>query len=253
MPTVRFFYCVLFAIAAALPVAAQDEQDELADTDGPANIIKLNLSALVFKNISVQYERKITNHFSAAINLRYMPYSKNAVLGKIVEQFAGQESVDRRSFSLGASGITPELRWYPGSRGVFNGFYLGAFYSHTNYKTGLPVKYANETKTGFFSGNITAGTFGLQLGGQWKMGSWGYLDWWAIGPNYGAQKGNLVFTGDLSEVDMEALDKALGELKNDLSFKVIDNYQISKQGAAIQTKGPWGGIRAMGFTIGVWF
>jgi hypothetical protein len=253
MRLLLLFYSILLAFTTVLPVAAQDEQEDIASVEGPANIIKLNLSALVFKNISVQYERKLSDHFSAAINLRCMPYSKNVFLGKVVEQFAGEESVDRKDFSLGASGITPELRWYPGKRGVFSGFYLGAFYSYTKYKTGLPIKYDNETQTGFFSGNIVAHTIGLQLGAQWKMGSWGYLDWWAIGPNYGRQTGRLDFLGDLSQVDMDALDKALGELKNDLSFKVIDSYQISKQGAAIQTKGPWAGIRAMGFTIGVWF
>lgn len=241
----------LFILLSWLNVAAQkgDDNVEAAEKD---NIIKINLSALVFKNISVQYERRLADKLSFAINVRHIPFGKNPV-SKLVEEFAGAESVDAKMFRMGGTGITPELRFYTGQAGAFNGFYLGLFYSYNNYKTDLPIKYDNPAKTGIFSGNLKTHTLGLQLGAQWKMGKHGYLDWWAIGPNYGLQNGDFIFNGALSSTEQQALVTTLDDLKNNMSFEVVKSYTVNNNGASMKTGGPWTGIRAMGFTIGFSF
>ena len=230
---------------------AQKEDDNL-QVDQRNNILKINLSALLFKNISVQYERRLADKLSFAVNVRHMPFGKN-IVNKVVEQIAGTESVDAKLFRVGCTGFTPEFRFYTGERGAFNGFYLGLFYSYNNYKTDLPVKYNSPVKTGIFSGNLKTHTFGLQLGAQWKMGKNGYLDWWAIGPNYGSENGDFVFAGALSASEQQGLSTALDDLKNNMSFKVVKSYAVNNAGATMKTSGPWGGLRAMGFTIGFTF
>lgn len=242
---------ILTLTCCSQQLSAQKDIDD-ALTDSRNNIVKINLSALVFKNISVQYERGLADKVSFALNVRYIPFGKNPI-GKGVEQFAGKESVEAGEFRLGGTGITPELRFYTGKAGTFNGFYLGAFFSYSNYKADLPIKYNSPVKTGIFSGRLKTYTVGLQLGAQWKMGKNGYLDWWALGPNYGTETGDFIFTAALSQSEQTALNTSLDDLKNNLAVKVVDEYNINSNGATMKTKGPWGGIRAMGFTVGVTF
>ncbi|MFT3681185.1 MAG: DUF3575 domain-containing protein [Ferruginibacter sp.] len=245
----KFFIAFVVAGFGFTGAQAQTDLDDLPERN---NIIKINLSALVFKNISIQYERKLTDRISFALNGRYMPFGKNPVK-KVVEEIVDQPSVSFNQFRLGNVGITPELRFYTGKLGVFNGFYLGPFFSYNNYKTDLPISYGNPQKTGVFSGKMRTYTAGIQIGAQFKMGKKGYLDWWAIGPNYGTESGDFNYTGVLSATEQDALRLELEDLKNNASVSAIKTYEVNKNGASIITKGGWGGIRAMGFAIGYYF
>jgi hypothetical protein len=216
------------------------------------NVLKLNVSALIFKNISVQYERKLSKRFSFAGNVHFIPFGKLPFSG-LVKQAINDASVPVDKFKLGSFGFAPELRWYVGKKGVFNGFYLGLFGAYNNYSANLPINYSNDTKTGIFTGDVKTITGGLQIGAQWKLSKTVYLDWWIIGGNFGQGKGNLTFSGTLTPTEQADITDQIEQLKNDLPFNVIESYTVTGNGAVIYAKGPWAGLRGMGFNLGIRF
>lgn len=230
-------------------------QDEAADKKGDVernNILKVNVSALFLKNISLQYERKISRKFTVALGAHTLPFGKlpfNGLMKRVIDD----PSVPIDDFRIGASGITPELRWYVGKKGAFRGFYLGAFVSFNQYKTDLPIQYDNDTKTGVFNGTLKTFTGGLQLGAQWKLGNRVYLDWWIIGPNYGRGSGRLAFAGALTQADQDDIRQAIDDIRNDFPTDPIESFQVNSQGASIDVKGPWLGLRGMAFNLGFRF
>lgn len=216
------------------------------------NMIKINLSALVFKNISVQYERKLGKRTTAALNVHFIPFGK-LPFASLVEKIIDDPSVKIDQFKLGNFGFAPEFRYYVGKRGAFHGFYIGGFMNYNSYKSDFPINYSNETRTGVFSGTVKSTTFGIQIGANIKLGKSVYLDWWILGPNYGAGSGDLKLITPLTAEDQADLADEIERLKEDLPLKVIESYTIDANGATILAKGPWAGLRGLGFNLGFRF
>lgn len=231
---------------------AQEATPKAAAEPERNNMLKVNMSALILKNISLQYERKISRKVTLALGAHVLPFGKVPFNG-LVKQVVNDPSVPIDDFRLGSSGITPEIRWYLSKRGAFHGFYLGAFAAFNQYKTDLPIQYDNDTKTGVFNGTLKTFTGGLQLGAQWNLGRRIYLDWWIIGPNVGQGKGTLAFAGVLSPTDQDDIRQAIEDVRDDFPVDAIESYQVNSQGASIQVKGPWLGLRGMAFNLGFRF
>jgi len=234
---------------AALPVAAQSTDSSASPGK---NQLKINLSALVFTNISLQYERQIGRKTTVALGVNTRPFG-TLPYKSLLKKAVNEDAVNLDKLKLGITGITPEFRFYTGRKGAMRGFYLGPFFSYHQYKSDLPIKYDNDTKDGVFSGTLKSYTFGLQLGAQWKLGKNVHLDWWIIGPNYGSAQGDLVFAGALSPSDQADMIDEIETLKDDLPVKAIESYQVGPNGASIKVKGPWAGLRGMGFCVGYRF
>ena len=215
------------------------------------NIVKINLSALVIKNISVQYERKVAKSVSVAANVHYMPSAKLPFLSEI-EKAIDDPSVPVDQLKLGAFGVTPEIRFYVSKKGAMHGFYIAPFINYTTYKTDFPLNYS--TKTGIFTGNISTITGGLLFGAQWSLGKFVTLDWWIAGPNYGHANGDLNLSTSLSPLEQAELRNQIEDLKNGAPFdKLIDSYTVSSTGSTMKAKGPWAGLRGLGINIGIRF
>lgn len=119
----------------------------------------------------------------------------------------------------------------------------------------LPISYASgtTTKTGIFDGKLNAVTGGLQFGTQFSLGKNVVLDWWILGPNYGSANGTLTLTTALTNQEKTDLQIKLDQLKADAPLKVIKSATASNTGAIIVAKGPWGGLRGLGFSLGFRF
>ncbi len=123
-------------------------------------------------------------------------------------------------------------------------------------KQTYPIEYSNGAfdKTGIFNGNISTVTGGLLLGAQWKPGKSVYLDWWIIGPNYGNAKGDLNLVTALSPIEQTNLSSQIDDLVANAPFdKLEDAYSVNGNGAIIKAKGPWAGLRGLGFNLGFMF
>ena len=80
-----------------------------------------------------------------------------------------------------------------------------------------------------------------------------YLDIWIIGPNYGGSSGNLVFKGNLDEVEQSALRFSIQDVKDNFPIKFIKSYKVDQNGGDINVKGPWAGLRGAGINLGFRF
>ncbi len=87
------------------------------------------------------------------------------------------------------------------------------------------------------------------LGSQWKLKKYLYLDWWILGPHYGASKGSIVGKQSLSPSEQSSLKTELDQI--DIPILKTTNT-VDANGATVFFKGPWGGVRG-GLCLGFRF
>ena len=248
--------CFLIPALFLLPfLHAQDESKankNIERTGNGKNLVKLNFFALVFKNVTVQYEREIGKKSTIALNLRLMPKGglpfKSSFRDAINDPNT-KNQVD--NFKTGNFAFTPEIRFYLGRKGAYHGFYIAPFVSYARYTAELPYIYDDNgtDKTIPLSGSLNTYTGGLLFGSQWKIGKSVYLDWWIFGPHYGSSKGSLEGNQSLSQSEQTALKSNLDDFDIPL---VTTTNTVDANGATLSFKGPWAGIRS-GFCIGIRF
>lgn len=216
------------------------------------NIIKVNLPALALKNFSVQYERAVGKKISVAATVRYMQDGAIPLKSTFIK-LADDPATERQlnNLNVGNFAVMPELRFYPGKKGVFRGFYLGPFASIAKYNADLLFEYddAGTTRTIPLSGHVNSFTGGLMIGAQWKLSRVIFLDWWILGANYGTSKGDITGQQKLSSSEQQSLRDELNELDVPL---IKFTYVVDGSGATVNFKGPWAGVRA-GICLGINF
>jgi hypothetical protein len=233
---------------------AQDVKDHEVPGEGSAkkNIIKLNLPALAIKNISVQYERAIAKKMTIAGTIRFMPKGSIPLKNTFIK-IADDPETERQLNNLetGNFAFMPELRFYLGKKGAFHGFYFAPFASIAKYDAALLFEYDDNgsTKNIPLSGSVNSFTGGLMMGAQWKLSKSLYLDWWILGPNYGRSNGDISGKKTLNTTEQQALRDELDQLDIPLTKFT---YVVDGNGATINFKGPWGGLRS-GLCIGINF
>lgn len=220
------------------------------------NMVKLNVTALPLSNFSFQYERPLTNRISAAIGMRLMPKGglplKSAIEDLIDDEEAWQHF---EKLEIGNFAITPEVRFYTGKKSL-QGFYIAPFARIASYTAAMPYNFEYEHPVDGpqeeiipLDGKISTFTGGFMLGAQWKLSKLVYLDWWILGPHYGTSKGDISGKMTLSQEEQDGLRDGLGDL-DDVPF--VEGYEVNANGAKVNIKGPWGGIRA-GLAVGFRF
>lgn len=127
------FLCLVLSVTAF----AQNEEEDEPTESTKNNIVKINLSSLVVKNISVQYERKVAKRIAVAANVQCRPFGKLPFLTTI-ENTIDDPGVTANQIKWGGLGVTPEVRFYLGKKGAPQGFYLAPFANISNYKADLP-------------------------------------------------------------------------------------------------------------------
>lgn len=259
----KLFLLPALILFSCFQLAAQD-QPEGATSKAPAekstlplNMIKVNLTSLPLKQYALQYERVLNRKFSFALGVRVMPAStlpfKQAILDAVGDDPDTRDVLE--TFQMSNLAITPEFRFYLSKRGYGRGFYLAPFYRYANYKTSqLEFDYddgAGGTETINMTGKLTSNTGGLLLGAQWPLGKRLVLDWWILGPHYGA--GNGLFSGvstqTMTPAEQDDLRTQLEDIDIPLTNKKIT---VTANGASLELDGPWAGIRA-GFSLGIRF
>ena len=216
------------------------------------NLVKLNVFALAFKTISVQYERKVSKKITVALGVRTMPKGtlpfKNSFRNAIDDQ---NTKTQLDNFKTGNFAFTPEIRFYLGHKGAYRGFYIAPFASIGHYTADLPYIYDEDgtSKTILLSGSVNTITGGLMFGSQWKIAKSVYLDWWIFGPHYGSANGSISGKQSLSPSEQSALKASLDGLNVPL---VKTTNTVDANGAILNFKGPWAGIRS-GLNIGFRF
>ena len=216
------------------------------------NIIKINLPALALKNITLQYERAIARKVTLAGTLRFMPKGSIPLKSTFIN-LADDPETERQinNLNVGNLAFMPELRYYLSKKGAFRGFYLGLFASIAKYNANLIYEYDDDgtTKTIPMSGGITGITGGLMIGAQFKLSKKLFLDWWILGPNYGSSNGKISGQQTMDLDEQQSLKDDLNKLDVPLTKFT---YEVNGNGATINFKGPWAGLRS-GICIGFRF
>ncbi len=243
------FFLVLFLISTSFITQAQEAEPE---NTSPKNIVKINLLSLPLKNITLQYERAIAKKITVAGTFRYMPTGSIPLKNTFI-RLADDPEAERQinNLNVGNKAFMPEIRFYLGKKGAFRGFYLGPFASIARYDADLLFEYDDNgtTETIPMKGNISALTGGLMVGAQFKLNSSLYLDWWILGPNYGGSNGDISGKKTLDASDQQSLRDELDNLDVPLTKF---SYTVDGNGATVNFKGPWAGVRA-GLCVGIRF
>ncbi len=267
-------FLFLLAIMQLSAICAQNENDTLAD-DGetqiettaavadavPMNIVKLNLSSLVVKNISLQYERILTKKMSVGLGIRLMPKGALPFKSTIeslteTDDANGDDEVAKflNNAKVGGFAITPEFRYYLSKRGYGHGFYVAPFVRYERFNVNSIYVFTDDKNVSTdinFKGNYSTLGIGFMLGSQFSLGNRVTLDWWILGPYYTGPRINLEASGyNLSAEDQDQLRQDLEDTKIEIgNFKF--ESKVDGNSATVKTKGSLAAIRGFGLCIGI--
>ena len=227
------------------------------------NFVKFNLTSLLLKNYSLQYERVLSKSISAAVSFRFMPYTTVPFKSTIIDmaKFEDQETIDMFNTAQFANySITPEIRFYLGKKGYGRGFYIAPYYRYASYEAqnlefsfeiGDEEGQMAQTQKIDLSGSLTSHTGGIMFGVQWALGKHVSLDWWLLGAAYGVSSGviNGIPTPALSQEDIPTVKRELEEMDIPMVEKTVT---VTSNNVRMDLTGPWAGIRS-GIIIGIKF
>lgn len=231
----------------------------ISTNTGGKNLVKINFTALIFNNYSLQYERALGKKISLVAGFKFMPKGQIPFLNSIKSLTDDPETNKQLdNLKVGSTVFTPEFRFYMG-QGVFRGFYLAPFARFGSFTADLPLDYTyTETSSGNeltatipLSGKINGITGGLMLGAQWKLNKLLYLDWWILGPHYGSSTGSIKVTQALTPDQQDGIREELKSI-TDGDNPLNATTSVDETGASVNFKGPFGGIRA-GISLGFRF
>ena len=238
-----------------LQVNAQRSNSSDYDPKARPNIVKLNISSLVYKNISLQYERVLGEKISVACGIRFMPKG-SLPFSDGINTLASSDSTKASDWKAGSFALTPEFRFYPKHAG--KGFYLAPYLRYRNVSLDLPVDYTDDNGVrqhidakGSFSSIIG----GLMIGSQFNFGKMITLDWYIIGFQYGSNHGSLTINTSqaLSANDQNDIRNTLEDIRTSANVFKKMNYTVASNGGSISGTFNSFGIRGFGLNLGFKF
>lgn len=225
------------------------------------NTLKVNLSSLLLYNFSVQYERVIGPSGSVTLGVNYRPdvgVPFGSFFKRLLEEEESELDIGRMidAASMSFLSVTPEFRFYPGSKGAPNGLYLAPFVRYAKWDMVNVFEFTPEDTDPFdvkFDGGLSYLAGGIMIGFQWQIGQRTTFDWWLAGPYIGAVDGSFFARGDqftMSEQDKREFEQEV----RDLDLIILDlDAQVKDDGVDVFMDGYILGLRSMGFTIGFRF
>ncbi|WP_379966420.1 DUF3575 domain-containing protein [Epilithonimonas sp. UC225_85] len=218
------------------------------------NLVKMNLTAIAFRNYQFAYERLFTKRFSVQVSYGFIPAGQVPLIDEVIKD----DNVD--NIKLGGSNITVEPRFYLG-KGYGHGFYVAPYYRYSHFNIdNLTYRYTSEDPAVVdkkipiaFSGKTNSNNIGLMIGAQWLLGrrdNW-VLDVWFIGGHYGGATGTI--TGKSARALTPYEQNQLKEDIEDLDITLF-KYKVTtnSSGAVIDLDSDWLGVRS-GISFGYRF
>lgn len=221
------------------------------------NIVKINLTSLAFKNGSFQFEHVTGPKTSVALGTSFQPKTGLPFASTLSDRFGSNPDAQRaiETTKLSNFTITPEFRFYLGKTAT-QGFYIAPFtrYQHLNFEQVYSFTASNgKMHYPLIGGAINNIGGGVLFGAQWSLGGNLTFDWWIAGPVYGSTSGLLSGTDDMS--DLSSADRA--KLKTDIESVNIPltklDATVGDNKVDVKLSGPYVGVRAFGFNLGLRF
>lgn len=192
-------------------------------TPARRNIVKLNLPNLGFKNVTLNYERILSDRTSAALNVGYIipsapPSFLSDGLGVDSLTVANAIGTDSTSRSNEFSGFTAtlEYRIYTKKKGAPRGFYYAPYLRYASYK----YLFDDTIKDNFTNVDSRVTTFGVgaQLGYQWVIKNRFVIDWGILGIAAQRYKLSSTFSSMDDTVKFDEIQKEIEEEVKGNSF-----------------------------------
>ena len=245
---------ILFITFASTSFAQRESGDDYDPLAKP-NIIKLNLTSLIYKNIAIQYERVLGQKISVACGVRLMPKS-SLPFTKTYDNFAQSDSADLSALKVSSFAITPEFRFYPKHAG--KGFYLAPYFRYRIVNTEIPIDYVDDNSAQqriFAKGKFNSFIGGLMIGSQFNLGPTITLDWFIIGAQYGVTNSDLTVTTTkaLSANDQKDIRASLEDFKSSSNSFNNLQYTVNANGGTINGNISSVGFRGFGLNLGIRF
>jgi hypothetical protein len=263
---ISFFTFILFSI----PVFKSFGQNESLNDDNATqmkqkkamginqNFIKTNITGILIRNYSLQYERTLSKTISLSLAFRVMPSGALPFKSTILNIVGNDDPNTKKTiedFKLSNTAITPEIRFYLSKKGYGRGFYIAPFYRHANFKSNdIDFFYNDSTgteQTVRLSGKLSSNTGGILFGVQKFLGKHIVLDIWLLGPHIGSGTGNFpgTTTSPLTTNEQDEIRSQLNDIDIPLTNKTVN---VNANGASLKLDGPWGGVRT-GLSFGIRF
>jgi len=245
---------ILFALTFICSFVVKSQEVDADNQDKKRNLIKVNLTSIIFRNYQFAYERTITKRIGVQVSYGFIPTGQVP----LVDEYIKDEDIN--NIKMGGSNFTLEPRIYLG-RGYGHGFYIAPYYRYShfnidnltyNYKSEDPAVSGEKIPIAF-TGKTNSNNVGLMIGAQWLLGrkdNW-VLDVWFIGGHYGGATGTI--TGKsarpLTSYEQNQLKQDIEDLDISLfDYKVMTNAN----GAVIDLDSKWLGVRS-GLSFGYRF
>lgn len=243
-------------LCGMLSMSAQEDSTQVRRY----NLLKVNLSSIVFNNYSFQYERVLGKRWSIALGYSFRPTGK-LPFKSTIKGFAEEEDVATNflidNAEIGGSAFTPEIRWYLG-KGYGKGFYIAPYARFSKFKAReVKVLYENpvsgEDEVLTMNGDISGNGFGLMFGAQWTIGKHFLIDWWIVGAHIGKSSGDITGTKTGAPLTPEEQEE-IRDVLEDFELPLIDTeVTVTADRARVKMDGSWGGVRAFGIGVGYRF
>lgn len=221
----------------------------------PSNLVKLNLTSLLFKTFCAQYEYKLTNRWSIAPSILYRPNS-GMVLFKAYADNGGQGITPNAQYSYGSMtmarlALTVDAKYYLKKRAP-RGLYLSPFIRYRRDKNDFDYRYyeSNISTTNQKVGQAsmierTVGVgvlFGYQIVNRNKLA----VDFWFLGPWFGNR--NTTIQSKLTMGNLNQIDK--NSIASDLEEVGAVPVKYTNDGVKNTVVNYGGGVRMIGVHLG---
>ena len=127
---------ILIGLSLLCSLFANSQQRET--TQEKKNLIKMNLTSVVFRNYQFAYERLFTKRFSVQVSYGFIPAGQIPFVDEVIKD----ENVE--NIKLGGNNLTIEPRFYLG-KGYGHGFYIAPYYRYSHFNVdNLTYRYTSE-------------------------------------------------------------------------------------------------------------
>ncbi|MGW8316775.1 MAG: DUF3575 domain-containing protein [Bacteroidales bacterium] len=195
------------------------------------NAIKINSIALYFRNVSLQYERRLNDHWAI---LGGAGFKWGGKIPKVVG--LGDVVVTSSTSGLRGYNLTPELRYYFNfcdCGGTHTGFYAGLYTRYTRFYGDLTFNFWDGTQYADVcgAGNMREFGAGIQLGYQFVFKKRFIVDLMFAGPRTSFQRVRFSvdshYAADLIPAIEEEINKRLEWLGHDpISIPVSADTEV---------------------------
>jgi len=216
-------------------------------------VVKFNLSGVMIKSYTAQYERVLNRYGSITLSGSYSPNStplpfKQALLNQYGDNQDAVRAIETTVFSKRIG--TLEYRFYPAGHAP-TGWYIAPFVRYINMDISNDYTYTPSDGVlhrATLNASFSAGGAGVLLGYQFLLGKHVGLDLWLLGPFYGTNVNSTFVGEDPLWPNLKPAD--IAKLKRDIDNTQLPLYSVQSTLAlpiiTAKLTGPYYGVRAFG-------